>query len=607
MSNKLNLKLIVSLLCLMPLLFACGGGGGGGSSDGDSNPGDTSGGSQKDWTYLVYMGADNNLSTAGIVDLNEMEKVGSDGNINIVLQSEFSTEFTPFSDVGHPEYTGQTLRFLVQNDNDPGDVDLQSGTSIGNVNMGHPNTLRDFIKWGTTNYPADHYALVIWDHGAGWKSRTYVKGAVEDATSGSFMNLPDLAKAVRDAGVHLDVINFDACLMAMYEVAYEFKGLVDYMVFSEETEPGSGDPYDTILAALAQNPGMSPKKLSQTIVEKYVDSYRVSQREDKVTKSAINMAYIEELDQAIVDLSNAITANFATNAGGIYSALNSSQRYAYPTNYDLFDWCSSLRSQFPNGPIRTAAQNIIDLLSDSDFIIRNQTFGDPVKNSHGLAIYAPQVNQISSDAVVNELRDYSRLACNQSRSTVWFDAVEDLMQGQSANVVPAGFAFYVEWQGDADVDLYVWEPDGLYAPWGGQTTPNGFMSGDSADTGVNEEYYAANDYVQPGNYDAFVYYFKDGPVWNYAPVTFWYFDPAVSNDWQSLGTFNLDNSNPYLGDFTDLSSPNDLNNYSDWWYPGFVTRATKDTRSLKLNAGERIFNITFKKKKTKPSLENLTR
>ena len=61
------------------------------------------------------------------------------------------------------------------------------------------------------------------------------------------MSLPDLAGAVRTAGVHLDVINFDACLMAMYEVAYEFLGLTDYMVFSEEVEPGDGDPYDTIL------------------------------------------------------------------------------------------------------------------------------------------------------------------------------------------------------------------------------------------------------------------------------------------------------------------------------------------------------------------------
>ncbi|PLX76140.1 MAG: hypothetical protein C0614_10370 [Desulfuromonas sp.] len=605
MLRKLAIIQVVCLLCIFQMLVACGGGGG--SDDGDQDPGDSSGVSQKDWTYLVYMGADNNLSTAGVIDLNEMEMVGSDENINIVLQAEFSTEFTPFSDFGYTDYSGQTLRFLVQADNNSDRINLKSGDEIGNVNMGHPNTLRDFIQWGTANYPAKHYALVIWDHGAGWKSRSYVKGAVEDATSDSFMSLPDLAKAVRDAGVHLDVINFDACLMAMYEVAYEFKGLVDYMVFSEETEPGSGDPYDTILAALAQNPGMTPSKLAETIVEKYVDFYRESQREDKVTKSAINMAYIEALDQAVVDLSNAITSNFATNAGGIFSALNKSQRYAYPTNYDLFDWCSALRNQFPSGPIRIAAQALIDLLNDSDFVIKNQTFGESVANSHGLAIYAPQVNQISSDEVVNELSDYSRLACNQARSAVWLDAVEALMQGQSSNVVPAGFAFYVEWTGDADVDLYVWEPGGLYAPWSGQTTPNGFMSGDSADTGVNEEYYAANDYVQPGDYDAFVFYYADGPVWSYAPVTFWLFDPAVSDDWQSLGTFNLDNSNPYLGDFTDLSSPNDLNNYSDWWYPGFITRAAKDSRALKLNAGGRTFNIQFKKKKKRPSLENLSR
>ena len=48
----------------------------------------------------------------------------------------------------------------------------------------------------------------------------------------------------------VDVLAFDACLMQMAEVAYEVKDLADYVVGSEETEPGPGYPYDPFLAGL---------------------------------------------------------------------------------------------------------------------------------------------------------------------------------------------------------------------------------------------------------------------------------------------------------------------------------------------------------------------
>jgi len=242
--------LIVPFICL--LLAGCNSGGDGDSDDTLPEPS-----ASADWTYMVYMGADNNLSTAGLFDLNEMETAGSGEKVNIVLQAEFSSFYTDFSAIGHDGYGGETLRFLVKNDGNPDNVNLNAGKSIGNVDMGSPAALTNFIKWAAASYPAKHYALVIWDHGAGWKKSALFKGAVQDETSDSFMSLPMLAGAVRSAGVPLDVINFDACLMAMYEVAFEFSGLTDYMVFSEEVEPGEGDPYDTILSALKNRPGLT--------------------------------------------------------------------------------------------------------------------------------------------------------------------------------------------------------------------------------------------------------------------------------------------------------------------------------------------------------------
>ncbi|MBU0675040.1 MAG: hypothetical protein KJ950_10390 [Proteobacteria bacterium] len=620
------------LRCLAPmlLLFHLTGCGGGGSSSSDEtttttttsgNGVTTTSGSvvttttsgsnttttqtttvyDKDWTYMVYMGADNNLSTAGIIDLNEMETVGSTSKVNIALQAEFSTTYTSFGDLGLT-YDGKTMRMLVNKDNNPDNVNLAVGTSIGNVDMGSPAALTSFIQWAATTYPANHYALVVWDHGGGWKTTSLSRGAVQDETSGTFMSLPDLAKAVSDSGVHLDLINFDACLMAMYEVAYEFKGLTDYLVFSEEVEPGAGDPYDTILASLVATPSMDGKALSQVIVDKYIDSYSGSSRQEKVTKSAVDMSGIETLHSKVVTLASTLVADFPASSGAVMSALNNSQSYEYASNHDLYDFSKSLAGQFPSGALHDAAQAVVDQMADPNFVVRNKSVGSEVAGSYGLAIYIPQANQISADQVVDELRDYSLLACNQNRATTWYDAVSAVMEGKSTDLVQGDFVFYVEWVGDADLDLYVYEPTELYAPWMGQTTPNGYFSGDSYDTGVSEEYYAANNYIERGQYDFLINYYTDGPVYNYADVTLWFMDATGDGQWHDYGPVRLDLSAAYVGDFSDLSTMNDLNNFSDWWYPYYTTRMAEQLQPVSINTGGRDLKITFKPKKRKPGL-----
>jgi len=40
---------------------------------------------------------------------------------------------------------------------------------LGVVDMGHYQTLIDFIQWGKYEFsPAEHYFINVWDHGTGW-------------------------------------------------------------------------------------------------------------------------------------------------------------------------------------------------------------------------------------------------------------------------------------------------------------------------------------------------------------------------------------------------------------------------------------------------------
>jgi hypothetical protein len=585
-----NILRVIGLFILSVAILSGCGGSGGDNSDDDNNS------NKAKWTYMVYMGADNNLSNEGLSDLNEMEVVGSNEDINIVLQAEFSGEFTNFTDIGHGDYTGDTLRFRVTEDNDPSNINLGAGTPIGNVDMGSPATLTSFIQWTAKNYPAEHYALVIWDHGAGWKKKNILKGAVEDATSNSWMSLPDLAQGVADSGVDLDLINFDACLMGMYEVAYEFVGLTDYMVFSEETEPGQGDPYDTILAELKENPKMTGETFSGVIVDKYLEYYEAHGRDNKITKSAVNMSEITNLHTRVTELADSIIANYTTVSGVVDTSRQNSQSYEYPTNLDLYDFSSRLVQGSMNQDIKTKAQAVMDAVSTT--VIANRTLDARVANSHGLAIYLPGTNQVSGDQIINDLRDYATLASNADRASNWLDVVEKTTEHTGeTTLVTGGFGFHIEWNTDADVDLYVCEPNNTcYAPWNGQTSPNGFFSGDSNNTGHTEEYYMANDYVQSGDYNIFIEYYSNGSQDSYADVTFSVLDPAVTNgQWQRHGPTNLDLSNP--GDFNAISTFEELNNYSNFWYPWFVERVNPQGGTATINTGTREINIVVKRAK----------
>jgi len=598
--RKIGKRWLCGLLSLA-FLAACGGDGGGGGSDSGGGGGTTA----REWTYMVYMGADNNLSTSGEADIAEMASVGSTPAVAVVVQAEFSRQY---SGTGVPS---DTRRMLIQKGVD----NLAASASIGNVNMADPAQLTSFIKWAQQTYPANHYALVIWDHGAGWKTssvntrRSLERGAVQDETSDSFMSLPNLAKAVRDSGVHFDLINFDACLMAMYEVAYEFKGLADYLVFSEETEPGEGDPYDTILADLTANPTQSARTLASLIVDKYDEFYTANNR-GATTKSAVEMSQMDALDAKVLALSAALRTDAAATAL-VQAARSATQEYAYASNHDLYDLCSYVATRLTGGAVKDRCNEIMTLITG--MVVNNKindTSPAKVAGSRGLAIYLPTAGETNT----SDLDKYAQLSCNKTRASAsgtWGSYVDYLLSGTGdVTYVPGGFAIWLYWEKptgsacDADLDLYIWEPAAdfattgngdWYSPWMGQTSPNGFFSQDSADSGTSEEFYITNQQVYWGNYSFVVNYYDNGPNCSQARAHLWLFDPD-SQRWFELNSenvgFTMDFPSPRI---MDLSKPytsgcdgSDLlcyNNYSDWWVSDAEYQARSAGSGMYLPAG----------------------
>jgi len=331
-----------------------------------------------EWTVMVYLAADNNLESAGINDINEMEIVGSTTDVNIVVQ----VDRIPGYDISNSNWTN-TRRYYITQDFDPFQINSQFN-DLGELNMGDPQTLVDFASWATTNYPAKKYLLVIWNHGGGFRA---VSPSLTKDTSGDKITIPELEYALSaisvQMGKNIDIVGMDACLMAMTEVAYQIKDYADIMVASEENEPGDGWPYDTILAQLAANPTMSSTQLATDIVDKYIYSYPYND----VTQSAIDLSYTDTLTSQLSNLAWAIMADSLTLKSKYILASVSSQYYGDPDFIDLYDFCNKVLIYSNNINVKNIALSIQQTLNFA--VINSDYNGGSVSDSKGLSIYFP--------------------------------------------------------------------------------------------------------------------------------------------------------------------------------------------------------------------------
>ena len=342
-----------------------------------------------EWTVMVYLDADNDLESAGINDINEMEMVGSTTDVKIVVQADR----IPGYDISNSDWT-TTRRYYITQDSDSMQINSQFN-DLGELNMGDPQTLVDFASWAITNYPAKKYLLVIWNHGGGFRSLAYTaKDIAWDYTNGGDrITMPELEDALSaisaQIGENIDIVGMDACLMSMIEVAYQVKDYADILVASEENEPGDGWPYDTILAQLISNSTMSSTQLAADIVDKYIFSYPY----DNVTQSAIDLSYLDTLTNQLSSLAETIKGDSTTPSNKYITAAYNSQYYSQSPYslekefIDLYDFCNKLLIYSNSSYTKNIALNIQQILNSA--VINSDYNGASVSGSKGLSIYFP--------------------------------------------------------------------------------------------------------------------------------------------------------------------------------------------------------------------------
>ncbi|MBU7016850.1 MAG: hypothetical protein HXS44_05030 [Theionarchaea archaeon] len=354
------------------------------------------------WTVMVYMDGDNNLEQYAVDDLNEMEAVGSTEKVNIVVQFDRH----PGYDNTNGDWTN-TKRYYVTRDTNGYDSVITSSeiTNMGEVNMGDPNELASFVNWAKTNYPADHYLLVLWDHGSGWKGVSQpLRGVCTDETDGDELSIKEVAAALKgvtcSGNCPLDIVGFDACFMGMVEVDYEIMPFAHYRVGSEEYEPGDGWDYIKFLTFLVANPGALPGVVSTRIVETYMNFYGSTGFE---TQSAVHLnptsTVVDALDVFALHLAGAF--QYQTE---IQNARSLTESFSDPDYIDLYHFAQLIRSFVPHRGIQRDALVLMGAINQA---VIAEGHGAMNSNAHGMSIYFPSqstnyLSNYENDAELSE-------------------------------------------------------------------------------------------------------------------------------------------------------------------------------------------------------------
>ncbi len=392
------------------------------------------------WLVMLYQdGDDEVIEEDTLYDFNEAELVGSTKQVTIVSQLD---RYDWGSD-GNGEWTG-TKRFLITKDSDLYAIHSKELADLGELDMGNPKTLIDFATWAIKTYPADHYVLMLGDHGAGWNGGWYD----DNPNEGSFFKMQDIDDAlgaiIKKTGIgQFELVAFDACLMGQLEVMSAIAPHARYAVASEELEPAIGLAYAAWLGAITKNPGMTGKDLGKVMVDTYIkqdiritdDDARYIYNEGEgsaktvteetivdVTMSAIDLGEVKNLIAALNTLAlvlkdvNQTTVSQARTYAQSYTSIFEEN---VPNSYiDLGSFVDLLLENISDPAVVKAAKQVKAELKKT---VVAEMHGDNMAGSSGLSIFFPTSLLYKNSFAKNSDYRYSEYVGRFAKASLWDD------------------------------------------------------------------------------------------------------------------------------------------------------------------------------------------
>lgn len=325
------------------------------------------------WTVMVYIDGDNNLEEYVVKDIeSELSALGSNADVNVVCIADRG----PGYDKSRGNWQGTLLYYCA-----PGMLaDVPSAVADwGERDMGDPQTLKDFVAWTKTNYPANHYLLAFWDHGYCWYPGYYI---IRDETSaGDSLDDDEQVAAMRVVG-GVDVVGWDACQRQMIEVATDWKPFALAMAGSEDYTNWEGIQYDKVIADLRATPGMTAQQVSDDIAKTALG--------DSVTFSSVALdARFTTLLTAVDQWAIALKNGLPTYASAFQSAWRNTLGFTDANEKDLYDAAYQINAKVADATIKAKCDAVMSACQSA--VTYNWTNGSrSYRNAHGLAIWWPK-------------------------------------------------------------------------------------------------------------------------------------------------------------------------------------------------------------------------
>lgn len=331
----------------------------------------------QDWVVFVYLCGTDLESEGGAAtsDLIEMIEAGAGGNIRFVVQTGGTAQWMAEDVIP----SDRAARFDIY------DEDMFALWEGPLENMGDAATLRGFLDWGFEQYSAERYGLVLWNHGSG-----SINGVCFDELHDfDSLSLAEIGEALSGYEGAFEFIGFDACLMATIETAQAVSPFADYMIASEELEPGSGWDYKAFGSFLRENPQADGAQLGQVVADSFLAYNQENGDEEISTLSVTRLAAIPALAQAM-DAAGWKMLEAAANSArlkditrGIHRAENyggNTPEEGYTNMVDIGSMMREIEGALPE------ARQVLEALDEA---VVYRVAGSGRQQSTGLSVYYP--------------------------------------------------------------------------------------------------------------------------------------------------------------------------------------------------------------------------
>ena len=345
------------------------------------------------WTVMVYISGDNNLEDYVVRDIeSELAPTGSSANVQVVALADRG----PGYDTSYGDWQTTKLFHVKQG------MTAASENAVadwGEKNMGDRQTLIDFVTWTKTNYPADHYALVFWGHGWGWRPGVVMR----DDTDNDTLDYTEEKAAIPALGF-IDVVGYDGCNMSTIEIFNLWHGHATAVTGSQEYVGWEGLQYDLVLEQLAAHPTMTADQVAI--------AFSQSASADKTWSAVAVDSRFNTLLTAVNDWSVALKNGLARNRKQYDKAFTATRSFwQAPMDKDLYDMAFEINNKVTDANIKTKSQAVMNAFSS---VILHERHANSYAEVHGITIY-----HISKATEKDALYTYYRSTIDFALQTGW--------------------------------------------------------------------------------------------------------------------------------------------------------------------------------------------